>query len=74
MSIVRSARKASSGQSRTRSHAEALANVMIGIPVGQAVLWVCGVPIVEALWLNVVMLGLSYARSYVIRRIFTRIG
>jgi hypothetical protein len=61
-------------QPRTHSHAEALANGNIGTLLGQGLLWLFGVAIIMAIWLNVVFFAASYARSYVIRRFFARLG
>lgn len=59
-------------QSVAHSHYEAAANALIGLMLAQLVLWLWGIPIVEALWLNAVMMAVSYARSYALRRIFAR--
>jgi len=58
----------------THSHAEAVANSVVGAGLSQLVLWVFGVPITEAITLNGVMIGVSYARAFLLRRIFARIG
>jgi len=54
------------------SHAEAVANSIIGAGLSQLVLWIFGIPIIEAITLNAVMIGVSYGRSFILRRIFTR--
>ena len=56
------------------SHIESAANSLIGAALSQSVLWLFGVPIVEALSLNATMIGVSYARAFVLRRVFARIG
>jgi hypothetical protein len=56
------------------SHAEATANALIGAGLSQLVLWLFGMPITEALYLNVVMIGVSYARAFALRRMFARFG
>jgi hypothetical protein len=55
------------------SHSEAVANALIGAGLSQLVLWIYGVPLTEALSLNVTMIGVSYGRAFVLRRIFTRV-
>jgi hypothetical protein len=54
------------------SHAEAVANAVIGAALSQLVLWLFGMQLVEALWLNAVMIGVSYGRAFVLRRVFER--
>lgn len=56
------------------SHAEAVVNSIVGAGLSQLVLWVFGVPITEAFTLNAVMIGVSYGRTLVLRRLFTRMG
>lgn len=56
------------------SHAEAVSNSIIGAGLSQLVLWLFGIPITEALTLNAIMIGVSYARAFVLRRLFARIG
>jgi len=55
------------------SHAEAIANSLVGAGLSQLVLWAYGVPLTEAVSLNVTMIGISYGRSFVLRRIFERL-
>jgi hypothetical protein len=52
------------------AHAEAIAQNVIGCILAQFVLFCFGVPIGTALGLNIVMFAVSYARTYVIRRVF----
>jgi hypothetical protein len=54
------------------AHAEACANTIIGLVLAQLVLAAFGMPISEAVVLNVVMLAVSYARSFVLRILFSR--
>ena len=54
------------------AHAEAFAQVAIGAVLAQIVLWLFGVHLAEAVALNGVMLGVSYLRSYAIRRAFSK--
>lgn len=56
------------------SHVEAVANAIVGTVIGQIVLWLFGLPITEALWLNITFLGVSYIRAFILRRIFARLG
>jgi phosphate/sulfate permease len=56
------------------SHAEAIANSLIGAVLAQLVLWIFGLPITEALSLNATMIGVSYARAFALRRLFARLG
>jgi hypothetical protein len=58
---------------RTLAHFEAAANSIIGIALAQIVLLAFGVPMNEALVLNAVMIGVSYARSFVLRMVFERL-
>jgi len=60
-------------QRAAHSHVEAAANSIIGAGLSQLVLWIFGIPITEAITLNAVMIGVSYGRSFVLRRLFTRI-
>jgi hypothetical protein len=54
------------------SHSEAIANAIIGAGLSQFVLWLFGMPTGEAVWLNAVMIGVSYGRAFLLRRIFER--
>lgn len=56
------------------SHMEAVANSLVGAGLAQGVLWMFGIPTVEALSLNVAMIVVSYARSFALRRVFARLG
>lgn len=49
------------------AHGEALANAVIGIGLSQIVLAGFGVELRQAVALNAAMIGVSYARSYVLR-------
>jgi hypothetical protein len=57
-------------QSRKKSAMEAITNTVTGIAINQLVLYFAGVPLHSAIGMTLVMLILSTARSYVIRRIF----
>jgi hypothetical protein len=52
------------------AHAETLAQMLIGTLLAQSILALFGVPLHEALALNAVMFGVSYLRTYAIRRAF----
>ena len=52
------------------AHAEAAINTVAGIILAQIVLFAWGMRFMEAAGLNVTFLVVSYARMYVIRRIF----
>jgi hypothetical protein len=54
------------------AHAEAAANTLIGIIIGQGVLFAFGVPVMEAVPITVIIISLSYMRSFVLRLIFRR--
>jgi hypothetical protein len=56
---------------RAAVHGEALANAIVGIVLSQIVLWIFGVEFRQALFLNAAMIGVSYARSYTLRRLFS---
>ena len=56
------------------SHAEAIANSLIGAGLSQLVLWLFGVPLTEAITVNATMIGVSYARAFALRRVFSRFG
>lgn len=56
------------------SHAEAIANSFIGAGLSQLVLWIFSMPITEAISLNAIMIGVSYARAFALRRMFSRFG
>lgn len=62
-----------SRRSRLR-HAEALSNAVAGIVLAQVVLWLFGVPLMSAIGMNAVLFGVSYARAFVLRGLFARIG
>lgn len=55
------------------AHAESAANAIAGLVLAQAVLFEFGVPVGEAVELNVAMLAVSYVRSLVLRLIFSRV-
>ena len=52
------------------AHAEAAINTVAGIILAQVILSAWGMRFMEAAGLNVTFLVVSYARMYVIRRIF----
>lgn len=54
------------------AHFEAAANSVIGIALAQLVLFAFDVPLHEAVALNAAMIGVSYARSFVLRVMFAR--
>jgi hypothetical protein len=54
------------------AHAESAANAVAGLVLAQLVLFAFGVPVREAVALNIAMLAVSYARSFVLRLIFSR--
>lgn len=56
------------------SHAEAIANSVIGAGLSQLVLWLFSVPFTEAISLNAAMIGVSYARAFALRRMFAGLG
>lgn len=56
------------------AHCEACANAVAGLVIAQGVLWAFGMPMHEAIVLNIVMLAVSYARSFVLRLVFSRIS
>ena len=57
-------------QRLAHSHAEAITNSIVGAALAQAVLWLFGMPLDEAVALNVTMIIISYLRAFVIRRAF----
>lgn len=59
---------------RPSTHIESVANAAVGLVVAQVVLWWWGVPMHEAVGLNAVLFGTSYARSYLLRRAFEKTG
>jgi hypothetical protein len=52
------------------AHFEAAANSIAGIVLAQLVLWAFGLPLGEAIWLNLVMIAVSYARAFLLRLLF----
>ncbi len=52
------------------AHAEAAAQNIVGVVMAQFVLWCFSIPLASAIGLNIVMFILSYARTYVLRRVF----
>lgn len=54
------------------AHWEAAANSVAGVVLAQLVLWVFGLPFDEAVWLNFVMIIVSYVRAVLLRLIFSR--
>jgi hypothetical protein len=61
-------------QRLAHSHAEALTNSIVGAALAQAVLWLFGMALAEAVSLNLTMITVSYLRAFVIRRAFERVG
>lgn len=57
-------------QSKARSAQESAANTVAGILLNQAVLWAFGVPLASATAITAIMIFISYARSYAVRRFF----
>jgi hypothetical protein len=51
-------------------HFETAANAVLGILFAQGILWFWGIPFKEAASLNLAMFAVSYARSYILRRLF----
>src|SRR5271163_1573226 len=56
------------------AHLEAAANAVVGLGLAQAILWAFGMPLGEAVTLNMVFLAMSYARSFVLRLVFRRVA
>jgi hypothetical protein len=56
------------------AHAEACANAVAGLALAQGVLWAFGLPLGEAVALNVVMLAVSYVRAFVLRLVFAKVA
>lgn len=56
------------------AHVEAVTNASVGIALAQLVLWGIGVELTRAIALNATMFGVSYARSYALRRLFGRLA
>lgn len=54
------------------AHMEAAANTIIGVVIGQSVLFVFGIPVTEAIPITVIIITLSYIRSFVLRLAFRR--
>jgi hypothetical protein len=52
------------------AHIETSAQMVAGCILAQVVLWGFGVSLKDAIAINVVMFFVSYARTYVIRRVF----
>jgi hypothetical protein len=63
-------RHAGMTQSKSKSALESATNTVVGIVINQAVLWAFGVPFGSATAITVLMIGLSFGRSYIIRRMF----
>jgi len=57
---------------RKRSHQEAAVNTIVGILINQGILLAFGMPLTQATIITAIMVLVSYLRSYVIRRIFSR--
>jgi hypothetical protein len=57
-------------QRLAHSHAEALVNAITGLIIAQFVLWLFGISLAEAVFLNVTMIAISYLRAFLIRRAF----
>lgn len=54
------------------AHMEAAANTVIGVIIGQTVLFVFGIPVTEAIPITAIIIALSYVRSFVLRLVFRR--
>lgn len=54
------------------AHVEAAANTFIGVIIGQCVLLIFGIPVTEAIPITVIIITLSYVRSFVLRLVFRR--
>ena len=54
------------------AHMEAAANTVIGIIIGQSVLFAFGIPITDSIRITVIIIALSYWRSFVLRIVFRR--
>ena len=52
------------------AHMEAAANTVIGVIIGQTVLFVFGIPVTEAIPITAIIIALSYVRSFVLRLVF----
>lgn len=60
-------------QSRRLSALEAVANVCVGLGIGYALnLWLLGLSATQAGGVSLLYTALSLARSYTLRRLFTR--
>lgn len=55
---------------RQWSHLETISQMVVGMVLAQIVLFLFGIPLGEAVWFGVVMLMVSYIRTYLIRRSF----
>ncbi len=55
------------------AHMEASANTVIGVIIGQSVLFVFGIPVTEAIPITAIIIALSYVRSFVLRLVFRRL-
>lgn len=64
----------SKGQSKKRSLEEALANMILGLILSQIVLFLFGIPVQDAALINVIMIFVSFLRSYFVRRFFNYLG
>lgn len=54
-------------------HCEAFANAILGIVLAQAIIWMFfRIEFQQAVLLNIVMIGVSYIRNYVMRILFMR--
>ena len=62
------------GQSKKRSFQEALANMILGLILSQIVLFLFGIPVQDAALINVIMIAISFIRSYFVRRFFNYLG
>jgi hypothetical protein len=58
-------------QTKRKSALEAGVNTVVGIVLNQLILWAAGIPLGTATFLTVVMVGVSFLRSYIVRRMFT---
>lgn len=56
------------------SHAETISQNTIGLLVGFIILHIWGLSVTESFGLQAIFFVTSYIRSYVIRRLFNRLG
>lgn len=61
-------------QTRKKSAQEAFMNMFLGVVISQVVLYAYGMPIGDASVITVIMIVLSFIRSYAVRRFFDGLG